>query len=203
MKRIDPAIIGGLALILLGGLFVLQTMGLLQNVGETFIGAAFLIGGLLFLVAFFTGSWWAAIPGCVLAGIGVLILLPASLEQFGGAVFLGGVGLAFWLVYIPARRERWWALIPAGVLTTLAFVSFAPKLIGDTATGGVFFLGLALTFLLVALLADMPWAYYPAGALGVLGFLLVLSMESFANYIWAAALILAGGYLIFRYFKRG
>jgi hypothetical protein len=202
MKRLDPSIVVGLALILLGGLFVLQTRGILQNVGDMFIGGAFLVGGVIFLFAYFTGSWWAAIPGCVLAGIGVLILLPNSLDQFGGAVFLGGIGLAFWLVYLPARNARWWALIPAGVLTTLAFVTFMPELAGGAATGGVFFLGLALTFLLVALLANMRWAWYPAAALGLLGFLTILFTGSFANYIWAAALILAGGYLIFRYFKR-
>jgi hypothetical protein len=202
-KQLDPSIFVGLALILLGGLFILQTQGIIQNVGDTFIGGAFLVGGLIFLIAYFTGSWWAAIPGCVLTGIGVLILLPTSLDQFGGAVFLGGVGLAFWLVYLPARIERWWALIPAGVLTTLAFVTFAPELIGEAAAGGIFFLGLALTFVLVALLANMRWAWYPAAALGVMGLIAILSIDSFGNYIWAAVLILLGGYLIFRYFKRG
>lgn len=202
MKRIDPSIVVGAVLILLGGLFVLQNMGILNTVGDIFWGGAFLFVGALFLFSFFTGSWWAAIPGCVLAGIGVLILLPESLDNFGGAVFLGGIGLAFWLVYLPARQERWWALIPAGVLTTLAFVTFMPELIGDAATGGVFFLGLALTFVLVAWLANMRWAWYPAGALGLLGLLLMLSLGSFANTIWAGALIFAGGYLILRYFKR-
>ncbi len=75
-KRVDPAIIGGLVLILVGALYLLQTMGLLENIGDVFWGVMFLAGGVLFLLAFFTGSWWAVIPGCVLAGIGALILLP-------------------------------------------------------------------------------------------------------------------------------
>lgn len=201
MKRIDPSIVGGLILILAGGLFLMQKMGILDNVGDMFWGAIFLAAGALFLFTFFTGSWWAVIPGCVLAGIGALILLPDSLEAYGGALFLGSIGLAFWLVFATAPRERWWALIPAGVLTTLAVVTFLPDLIGGTATGSIFFFGMALTFLLVALLAGMRWAYYPAAALAVIGLLTTLALGGIANYVWAILLIGAGGYLIFRSFR--
>lgn len=203
MKRIDPSIVFGLTLILAGGLFVLQNMGILDNVGDVFWGAIFLAAGALFLFMFFTGSWWAVIPGCVLAGIGALILLPDSLEIYGGALFLGSISLAFWLVFATAPRERWWALIPAGVLTTLALVTFLPDLVGDDATGSIFFLGLALTFLLVALLVpNMRWAYYPAAALAFVGLLALLALGSIANYVWAILLIGVGGYLVYRSFRR-
>jgi len=198
MKRLDPSIFGGLILILAGGLFLLQGMGYLDNVGDIFWGAMFLAAGALFLFAFFTGSWWAVIPGCVLAGIGALILLPDSLEVYGGALFLGSIALAFWLVFLTAPRERWWAIIPAGVLTTLAAVTFLPDRIGGMATGGIFFFGLALTFLLVALLAGMRWAYYPAAALAFVGLLAAFSLGAISNYAWAIVLIGGGGYLVYR-----
>jgi len=201
-KRVDPAIVGGLALILAGALFLLRTMGLLDNVGDVFWGAIFLSAGALFLFAFFTGSWWAVIPGCTLAGIGVLILLPDSLEKFGGAVFLGAIGLAFWLVYVTAPRVRWWSLIPAGVLTALAATTILPDLVGGRATGSIFLFGIALTFALVALLAGMKWAWYPAGVIAVLGLISLLALESLSNYIWAGALILGGGLFIFRAMRR-
>lgn len=79
-------------------------------------------------------------------------------------------------------------------------VSTLPDRLGAFETGGVFFLGLALTFLLVALAAKMRWAYYPAIVLGALGVLTTASLMDFANYIWAAALIAVGGFLVFRYF---
>lgn len=201
-KRVEPAVYGGIILILAGVLYLLQSFGLLANVGDIFWGAFFLVGGVLFLVAFFTGSWWAVIPGCVLAAIGVLILLPDSLQLFGGAVFLGGLALAFWVVYATAARERWWALIPAGVLTTLAAMTFLPDMVGGVATGSIFFLGLALTFLLVALLAKQRWAWYPAAALFLVGLLVLIAVGDIANYIWAAVLILGGGYLILRSMRR-
>jgi hypothetical protein len=197
-KRVEPAVYGGLILIMAGVLYLLQSVGILDNVGDIFWGAVFLAGGALFLFAFFSGSWWAVIPGCVLAAIGVLILLPVSLDKYGGAVFLGGIALAFWVVFFTATTERWWALIPAGVLSTLAIVTFLPDLIGGVATGSIFFFGLALTFLLVALLAKMRWAYYPAAALLLVGMLALLAVGDLAGYLWAVVLILGGGYLIYR-----
>jgi hypothetical protein len=65
----------------------------------------------------------------------------------------------------------------------------------------VFFVGLALTFLLVALLARMRWAYYPALALGVIGLFSLLAIGGIANFVWAGILVIAGVYLIIRYFR--
>ena len=153
----------------------------------------------MFAGGFASGNWWAAFPGFVLAGIGVLILLPNSLDNIGGAIFLGAIGLSFWAVYLTGR-DRWWAIIPGGVLFTLAAVTVLPSnFIGGAASGGVFFLGLALTFLLVALLANMRWAYWPAGVLGVFGiFLFFESQVYLLSYVAAAALIVVGIFIILR-----
>ncbi len=131
-----------------------------------------------------------------------MIVASARYEDLGGAIFLGGIGLAFLIVYFTERTERWWALIPAGVLGTLAGVTIAAERFGEFQTTGFFFFGLAITFLLVALLAGMRWAYWPALALGVMGLLGIASLLEFANYLWAAVLIAAGGFMIFRYFTK-
>jgi hypothetical protein len=203
MKRYDPRIVIGSLLILAGGLGFLQAFGILRNASDLFWGLVFLVAGGIFLFMFVggyaSGQWWAAIPGLVLAGIGVLILLPDPLEDLGGAVFLGAIGLSFWLVYL-SGRERWWAIIPGGVLVTLAAVVLTDSLFsGMDVGGGVFFFGLALTFLLVALLANMRWAYWPAASLGVLGtFLFFQSQIYLFSYVAAAALIGAGVVMILR-----
>jgi len=250
MKRFDPRIVFGLLLIVGGALALAQTMGLLNNISGIFWGGIFLAAGLTFLVLLFGGHWWAAFPGFTLASLGVLILLPESLSDYGGSLFLGGVALSFWYVYftsrverwwaiIPAgvltalavmiivaqsfekfggaiflggigvsflgvyftdRAERWWALIPAGVLSTLAGVTIATERFGPFQTAGFFFFGLAFTFLLVALLANMRWAYWPALVLGIMGFLGIVSLLNIVNYVWAIALIGAGAFILFRYF---
>jgi hypothetical protein len=250
MKRFDPRIVFGFLLIVGGALALAQTMGLLTNVSDIFWGGLFLAAGLIFLSLLFGGHWWAAFPGFTLAALGVLILLSDSLGDFGGAIFLGGVGLSFWYVYFTSRIERWWALIPAGVLTalavmivvtqqyedfgaaiflggiglsffavylternerwwalipggvlvTLAGVTVAATRFGEFQTAGFFFFGLALTFLLVALLTGMRWAYWPALVLGIMGFLGIASLLNFANYLWAVGLIGVGAFLLFKYF---
>lgn len=200
MKRIDLRIIFGIMLILGGALALMETMGYLKNASDIFWGGVFIVAGLLFLSLLFGGHWWSAFPGFTLVALGALILLPESLDDFGGAVFLGGIALSFWYVYFTSRTERWWALIPAGVLSTLAGVTIAAERFGEFQTAGFFFSGLAVTFLLVALLARMSWAYWPALVLGIMGILGIASLLDFANYIWAIALIAAGGFVLVRYF---
>ncbi len=252
MKRFDPRIIFGILLIAGGGLALAQTMGLLENASDIFWGGVFLATGLAFLSLLFGGHWWASFPGFTLAALGALILLPKSLEQFGGALFLGGIALSFWYVYftsrdrnwwalIPAgvltalavmivvsqrfeefggavflagiglsffavyltnRAERWWALIPGGVLVTLGGMTIAAERFGEFQTAGFFFLGLAATFLLVALMAGMNWAYWPALVLGIMGVLGLASLVDIANYLWAVVLIGVGAFLLVRYFSR-
>jgi hypothetical protein len=252
MKRFDSRIVFGFLLITGGVLALAQTMGLLENASDIFWGGAFLAAGLAFLSLLFGGHWWASFPGFTLVALGALILLPQSLEQFGGALFLGGIALSFWYVYfisrdrnwwalIPAgvltalaimivvaqrfeefggaiflggiglsffavylsnRAGRWWALIPGGVLVTLAGVTIAAERVGEFQTAGFFFLGLAATFLLVAVLAGMGWAYWPALVLGIMGILGIVSLLDIANYLWAVALIGVGAFMLIRYFMK-
>ena len=250
MKKFDPNIVFGILLVIGGGLALAQTMGYLRNATGIFWGGMFLAIGLVFLTLLFGGHWWAAFPGFTLVGLGTLILLPESLQEMGGAIFLGSIGLSFWYVYFSSREERWWAiipacvlsalavmivaaqryedlggaiflggiglaflivfltdrlgrwwaLIPAGVLSTLAVVTIAAERFGEFQTAGIFFFGLAITFLLVAVLTGMRWAYWPALGLGVMGVLGIISLLDLANYVWAVVMIGAGGFMLFRYF---
>jgi hypothetical protein len=201
MKRFDPQIVFGLLLLTGGILALLQTMGYLKDASDVFWGGIFIAIGLAFLALLLGGHWWGVFPGFTMLALGIVIFLPDGVDDLGGLVFLGGIGLSFWVTYFTSPRERWWALIPAGVLTTLAGMTVAADRFGEFQTAGFFFLGLAATFLLVALLAGMRWAYWPALALGVMGVLGLASLFEIANYIWAVALMGVGGVLLFRYFS--
>jgi hypothetical protein len=69
-------------------------------------------------------------------------------------------------------------------------------------TAGLFFLGLGLTFALVALLpnpqGDMRWAWIPGGILLLIGSIFLVAGENLLVYIWPVILILAGGLFIVR-----
>jgi hypothetical protein len=199
----------GLLLILAGVLFLLDSMNVI-GIGDVIWGVLLGVGGLAFLSVYFAWrtNWWALIPGFVLLAIGLLILLeqflPGGVGAWGGSIVLGGIGLAFLAVYL-SNREFWWALIPAGVMATLALVVGLENALGEFEVGGVFFLGLALTFALVGLLPTpqgaMRWAFIPAVILGVIGLLIMVAMTTMINYLWALALIAAGLILLVRAFR--
>ena len=116
---------------------------------------------------------------------------------------MGAIGLSFWIVYL-VDRAHWWAIIPGGVLVTLAAVAALDKA-ADGVSGGVFFLGLGATFLLVALAPNphgrMRWGYIPAAVLLVFGALLIVGFTDALRFAAPAGLILAGGFLLLRAFR--
>lgn len=201
-------ILFSLFLIGLGALFLLNNLNLLPwdfISEEIFWGAAFGLGGLIFLGVFLNNreNWWAVIPSFVLLGLALIVseIIPPALGDLAGGVFLGMIGLAFWVIYF-THRDQWWAVIPGGVLVTLAVVATMPNSFEGLATGGIFFLGLALTFLLVYLLPTpdgrMYWAAWPASILGIMGVMLILGAGDMIRFVWPVALILFGGFIIWR-----
>lgn len=109
--------------------------------------------------------------------------------DWGGAVFLGAIGLGFAAIFT-TNRAQWWAIIPAGTLLTLALVTRMAD-----AGGTVLFLGLALTFAFVWL-ESHRWAVYPVVACLVMAALTANWVTGAWNIIWSLALILLGAYLL-------
>jgi hypothetical protein len=204
MKHVDSRVLVGAALILLGALMLLERIGFFRGAIDVFWGAVFLAGAAYFIYRFASdpaGEWWAAIPGFALAGLAAESLLPPVLGDWHGLFFLGALGLGFFGVYF-SGRERWWAIIPGGVLITLAFISVLTDKLGIEQTGGFLFVGLGVTFLLVAVLASMQWAYIPGVLLLALGALLGTAFAGAFDYLGPAALILAGLVLVLQFARK-
>ncbi len=209
MRRFDLRMVFGLGLVLLGGLMLLEQFGLLRGVSSLFWGAVFIVGAAYCLYLFFQSpqrNWWTIFPAMAFLGMGASAILPRVFSGFGGGIFLGALGLAFLIVYA-TDHSRWWGLIPGGVLLTLAVVSTLAEIEQFNAfnSGSIFFVGLALTFLLVALLPNpqgkMQWAYIPAIVLFIMGAVLgSTSTAGLADYIWPGALIIVGFLVIFGFF---
>lgn len=196
MKRIDFRLLLGILLIIGSTFMLLDTTGIIEGATAYFWAGLLAIAAGVFLYYFFTdrSKWWAAIPGFTLAGMAASTFFLDRL-QLGGLAFLGGIGLGFLAVYA-ANRHHWWALIPGGVLVTLGAVSAMSERYRVEDTGGVFFVGLGLTFLLVAVLANMKWAYIPAGVLLIVGIILGTPFVGLMEYIWIGLLLLGGLILI-------
>jgi hypothetical protein len=196
------------ALLIFGGVIILlDNLGVIRF-GDLFWALLSGLGAFFFLSFYFENrhNWWSLIPGISLVGVtlGVLFnsLIPGWTESLSGLIFLGSIGVSFFCVYL-ISKSNWWAIIPGGVLLTLGIVAgVEPYLKGDSGGGGVFFLGLGLTFFLVAVLptpvGNMSWAWIPAGILGLLGIFILALEESAMIYIGSAALIFVGVVLVIR-----
>lgn len=206
MRKYDVRLIIGGLLILGGLLSLLETAGLIGNASGIFWGLIWGAAGVFFVYLLTVDrarNWWAAFPGFTFLGMAVSAFLPDSLQAFDGLAFFAGISLAFLWVYFN-DLSRWWAIIPAGVLLTLGAVSALDDLAGFD-TVGIFFIGLGLTFALVALLpggSQRAWAFIPAVILVIFGALLAPA-SGFATYVGPFALILLGGYLLLRFFRAG
>jgi len=206
MKILESRILWGGLLVLAGVLFLVQNLGLFR-IGELFWVVLLALGALFFLSIFLQNkaNWWALIPGLTLISLGIIVLMnwitPDHSERWSGSIILAGIGLSFALIYLVAR-QNWWAIIPAGVLFTLAVIAGLEEFFPALGTAGLFFLGLGLTFALVALLpnpqGDMRWAWIPGGILLLVGSIFLVAGGNLLVYVWPVILILAGGLFIVR-----
>jgi hypothetical protein len=208
MKRIDSRLLIGGLMILGGFLFLMENFGIFSFFGmlSTFmIAGLFGLGGaaFLFLLISDQDQWWAAIPGFALIGLAATILAGEIrfLEPLTGGIFLGSLAMGFVAVYV-LKPENWWAIIPGGVLSTLAVVATVEEAFGMDGAG-IFFLGLALTFAVLYFVPTpegrMTWAIFPAGALFVLALVVGTPFENLINLLWPLAIIGVGVYLVGRY----
>ena len=198
--------------VLLGGLLVLVGIASFLDAldlipfGGVLWGALFGLGGLAFILYLVQNrtAWWAIIPGVVLLGLSAIIVISSLFPNFegeiGGFILFFCISAAFWIVYI-MNHNFWWAIIPGGVMASLA----ASILVGNFATfdgGGIFLLGIALTFLLLTFLPGMEgnrqWPFIPAGILFVVSLFAIFEDLNLSNLIGAIILIVFGGFLVVR-----
>lgn len=208
MSKDRSRLIWGTILVLAGILFFLQEFNVLGSAFEVLWVILMAAGSGAFLWIYFTkrDQWWAVIPGLALLGLtlvgleNITKIIPDG--NWIGGIFLGCIGLAFWLVYF-RNREQWWAIIPGGVLVTLALLASLDFLSGWGDV--IFFLGMGLTFALVALLPGQThntrWAFIPAGVLVLLGLVVIAPIQSVINYIWPVILVGLGVFVLVRNWK--
>lgn len=201
MKPVNWRIILGLIILVIGGLALMQSLDVLK-IGSTFgqliIPACFLAGGIVFLYVLLVSrhNWWAAIPGFTLLGLGAMLgvnALPGMQNNdWTAAIFLGSIGLGFLVIYL-IDHVHWWAIIPAGTMFSIALL---------VAFGGVYFLflGLAVTFALVAVLptgmGNRFWPWIPAAVMGVMGITFLFTEHGSVGYVLPAIIIAGGLFLI-------
>lgn len=133
---------------------------------------------------------WQRIVG--FAGIG--IFAAASSGRFSGVPVLGFPAMVFGLIYL-RNPKRWWALMPAGVLSSLALLVTFEELFPRWDATPVLFLGFAATFSIIYLLSPQRggkrWALYPAILFIILTVL--VNDPSGSMPAWFLPILLIGG----------
>ncbi len=184
----------GLLLIALGVIVFFANFGLFNGL-EGIIGAAVLsTGGFLFSRIYVNNQKqiWA-----LLIAFGFFASAVAAISgAMAGAYFLAVLGAGFALSYF-RNKNHWWAIIPAGVLASLAIiVGIGEKLpFLDAFIPPILFTGIAATFAFLYYLPEggKRWAIYPAiGAIATA----IISSSFSGTWFLPVILIGLGAYLL-------
>jgi hypothetical protein len=198
----------GIFLIAGGLLLGAQQFGLVSGDWSDAVFAGLWALGALFFFDLYRrdrNQWWFGLVAFILAGLAVSGLIslffPAVGDAIGGAIFFGAMATGFILVY---RRDsnNWWALIPAGVMLSLAAITVVDDLPIQLPfdEGGLLFLGMGLTFLVLTQIKvageRLAWAIFPAIALLLFGVFVAFGRSASWNIVWPSLIIIFGLYFL-------
>src|SRR5699024_802223 len=183
----------GLVLIAVGGLLLLSNLGIIGSIGG--ITGLLMFGGLgaWLLAGYYSGR--RRNSGTLIAGFILLGIAAATVTgSLGGAWFLALSGFGFLSVW-RENAKQWWAVIPGGVLLTLAGTVLTELSVSWLAPEIVFFAGLALTFLALSALPRnaQQWALIPAAISAGIALLL---WGASGSWLFPVLLIGTGLYLM-------
>ena len=175
-------------------------------------------GGVLWLVLFglsglaFLGiylksgeNWWAIIPGLTLIGLGIVIsdIFPNAYQYISVVVLLALLGLSFLVAYF-THRSYWGLIFPVGFLLTAAVHTLVLETALHEFGTAVLMLGFAMTFFVVYWVSPdkKKWFLYPAIACIYLAIVAGSGVLLDISIFLPGLLILVGGIVIWRAFRR-
>jgi hypothetical protein len=192
MKRNVSSIFWGVLLILAGAALLADRMGwidfsLLSTNTWVYIFAA---ASLVFFLAYFLNGfrrWGLLFPAFIFAAIGLTIWMSdhGLTGSYVGMPILLSVALPFYVGFA-FDRKNWGLLIPAWVLTVLAFITLTADQVAGNLIGAVLLYAVAAPFLVVFLMnRSRWWALIPAWTTFILGTITLLSDHVNGNLIGA------------------
>ena len=187
-------------------LFLALTTLLVDSAGGEWVGALFLFMiAISFLLVYLNNRTrlWALIVAYATGILGIAPLMATGGRDaaYFGPVFLFAIALPFFVVYLRSS-ENWWAIIPAGALTTVSIIAALAiaGLIRNANEGGyanaLLMGGLSVTFAIVWLRHARPWAKIVTVALAFVSVASVF-FASYSQIFWPVAIILVGIYLFY------
>jgi hypothetical protein len=181
----------GLILIGIGTLAILGNIGIFGGISNMLFAGGMGVAGFYLVRQYQKNrqSLWASIVGFTFLGLALASVTGAM----SGFYFFAMIATGFLSIYKKEPRQ-WWAVIPGGVLLTLATVAGSEALFPRWDAAPLFFAGLAATFGYLYKYGK-PWAIFPAAALAIVAF---LNLSFSGGWIVPTLLIGAGIYAINR-----
>ena len=176
-----------------------------ENLGGEVIGSAlfFILAATFGFVYATRRALWAAIVTYVMFVMGFMPLIAMSTRpELAGIIMLFGIALPFFIIYFRAPDERFWAIIPAGILTTTSLLTafvLLPGLPGpaydDRIPNAILYAGIAITFAVVWLRHHKRWALLLTVLAAIMA--VVNTFLGDLQQYWPVLVVLAGFYLLY------
>ena len=192
MKRNTSGIIWGILLILAGAALLADRMGwvnfrLLSVNTWVYVFAGLSLVFLLGWIVNGLRQWGWLFPALIFAAVSLTIWMSdhALIGSYLGMPILLAVAIPFYVGFA-LNRKAWGLLIPAWVLTVLAFITLTAEMVNGSLIGALFLYAVALPFLIVYLMnRACRWALIPAWVMFILGTITLLSEHVDGNLVGA------------------
>lgn len=185
-------------------LFLAITISILDNFRDEWVGTAlFLILALVFFLVYLSHKkTWAILVAYIMLVLSPLPVLDlTAYSEISGAVLFFGIGAPFLYLYFKTP-ERWWAIIPAGILLTLGITTAVMILFGERQPdinsnyGNLILMaGFAATFAVLGLRNQKRWGIILAIIFAVVGVSSLFVNNS--NVVAPLAMIAIGIFVVF------
>jgi hypothetical protein len=200
----------GVVLILLGGLLLIQNLGLIPEFSEgvwaIILGAACL----LFIVIYLMNgieNWGWLFPIFITGGLALSAALTLTTINpiWIGAAFMASVSVPFWIVYIFNRKEHWWALIPGWATAVLALIILISDVWSGEIIGSLVMWAIALPFIFVYFRnREHWWALIPGFIMAGMGVVVLMAGRSAEEIIGTFVLLtIAAPFAAVFFFTKG
>lgn len=151
MSNKQNNLVWGVVLFILGGLFLVENLGLIADFPQAMWTAV--IGGVsLFLVVVYffqnKGNWKWFFPIFIAGGLllSAVLSLTSVNPMWIGALLMVSISTPFWIIFLFNKQENWWALLPGWATTALALIILVSEMWSKEMIGALVIWSVALPF---------------------------------------------------------
>lgn len=195
-RQKQMSVVWGLVLILLGGFFLAEQVGLIDDLSAEMWVLLFGVASLLFFASYLINGitqWGWLFPATISGGLAAIIWLGDRGYDgaYLGSLIIGCVSLPFWVAFLVNRKVNWWALIPGWITAAVAAIVLLSEVISGEIMASFILFSVALPFFVIyAMNREHWWALIPGGIIASVGlmlfFLAPVTRTNFGDEIFVA-----------------